>query len=72
MPNHWINREIESSLTGPAAQLRIFPVWLVLGRGRLEKALFLEDAAVQTELMCARANRDPGLFLKDLKLPLVC
>ncbi|MCQ3808867.1 MAG: AAA family ATPase, partial [Acidimicrobiia bacterium] len=76
MPENWIFRTFEPVLTAPAAQLQLFPVWLLLGPRQVGKSSLLkkcspahshvdlDDLAVRE-----RANRDPLLFMRDLQPP---
>ena len=78
MPQSWIGRTLEPVLDGPAEQLRLFPVWLLLGPRQVGKSsllhrcskghafINLDDLEVRE-----RANRDPVLFLRDLDPPFV-
>jgi predicted AAA+ superfamily ATPase len=77
-PTSWINREFESLLT-PSSSLGPFSVLLMLGPRQVGKSsllnrcvsaethrIELDDLEVRT-----RANQDPVLFSKELKVPLL-
>lgn len=44
MPLQWIERTLESLLDGPAEQLRLFPVWLLLGPRQVGKSSLFRRA----------------------------
>lgn len=78
MPPTWISRTFESVLEGPADQLRLFPVWLLLGPRQVGKSSLLrrtspDHAWVDLDDLEVRdrANRDPVLFMKELEPPFV-
>ena len=78
MPNHWIDRTFQPALTEPAEQLRLFPVWLLIGPRQVGKSSLLHKCAsghayVNLDDLGARerANRDPALFVRELKPPFV-
>ena len=65
-------------MTTPAAQLRLFPVWLLLGPRQVGKSALLDRCAqghsyfsLDDLAMRERANRDPTLFMRDLTPPFV-
>lgn len=79
MPTNWITRTIERILTDSAPQLRLFPVWLILGPRQIGKSstllrcsssdrqyVNLDDLQTRT-----RATHDPQLFFSSLKAPLL-
>ncbi|MCM2279288.1 MAG: ATP-binding protein [Oligoflexia bacterium] len=79
MPNGWIKRTIQAVLTDAASQLRLFPVWLILGPRQIGKSstllrcstsdrqyVNLDDLQIRT-----RATQDPQLFFSGLKAPLL-
>ena len=76
MPVHWIERTFEPVLTTPAEQLRLFPVWLLLGPRQVGKSSLLDKCAdghtcISLDDLGTReiANRDPALFVRDLAPP---
>ncbi len=76
MPENWISRTFEPVFTVPAAQLQLFPVWLLLGPRQVGKSSLLKKcspAHVHVDLddlaIRERANRDPLLFMRDLQPP---
>jgi len=76
MPNTWITRTFEPVFTLPAAQLRLFPVWLLLGPRQVGKSSLLQKCGSTHEHVDLddlatreRANRDPLLFMRDLRPP---
>ena len=78
MPQSWIPRTLEPVLGSPAEQLRLFPVWLLLGPRQVGKSSLLHrcskgHAFVNLDDLDvrARANRDPVLFMRDLRPPFV-
>ena len=78
MPNPWFERTFEPVLTEPAAHLRLFPVWLLLGPRQVGKSSLLARCAqghayVSLDDLATRerANRDPVLFMRDLTPPFV-
>ena len=77
MPTDWFKRVFEPILRSPPESLRLFPVWLLLGPRQVGKSALLrrvsaperqiidlDDLAVRT-----RANADPILFAKEIRLP---
>ena len=78
MPQAWIPRTLEPVLDSPAEELRLFPVWLLLGPRQLGKSSLLHrcskgHAFVNLDDLDvrARANRDPVLFMRELRPPFV-
>ncbi len=78
MPNRWRTRTLESLLAAPAAPLRLFPVWLLLGPRQVGKSSLLKRCAGNRRFVDlddldvrARANQDPELFMRDLQAPLL-
>ena len=78
MQETWIDRTFQPVLTAPAAHLRLFPVWLLLGPRQVGKSSLLHRCAgghayVSLDDLEARgrANRDPLLFVRDLAPPFV-
>ena len=78
MPSPWFERTFEPVLTAPAEQLRLFPVWLLLGPRQVGKSSLLARCAqghvyVSLDDLATRerANRDPVLFMRDLTPPFV-
>lgn len=79
MPTNWIKRDIENIIRSPAPQLKIFPVWLLLGPRQVGKSSLLKKCAGKTRTYInlddlqvrQRANEDPVLFLKDLRPPFI-
>lgn len=78
MPPGWIPRTFEPLLQGPAEQLRLFPVWLLLGPRQVGKSSLLRRCSpghawvdLDDLEVRERANRDPTLFLRDLDPPFV-
>ena len=78
MPNPWFERTFEPVLTEPAAHLRLFPVWLLLGPRQVGKSSLLARCArghayVSLDDLATRerANRDPVLFMRELTPPFV-
>ena len=78
LPNHWIDRTFEPVLTAPAEQLRLFPVWLLLGPRQIGKSSLLAKCAQGHAYVSLddigtreRANRDPAFFMRDLTPPFV-
>ena len=76
MPINWIERTFQSVLTAPADQLRLFPVWLLLGPRQVGKSSLLHRCAsghayVDLDDLTTRerANRDPALFVRELRPP---
>ena len=76
MPVDWIERTFQPVLTTPAAQLRLFPVWLLLGPRQVGKSSLLHKCArghayVNLDDLTTRerANRDPALFVRELRPP---
>ena len=65
-------------LTAPAPQLRLFPVWLLLGPRQVGKSSLLDRCADGHAYVSLddldtreRANRDPVLFVRELTPPFV-
>ncbi|MCY4029281.1 MAG: ATP-binding protein [Acidobacteria bacterium] len=65
-------------LTAPAPQLRLFPVWLLLGPRQVGKSSLLDRCADGHAYVSLddldtreRANRDPVLFIRELRPPFV-
>ena len=65
-------------LTTPAPQLRLFPVWLLLGPRQVGKSSLLHRCADGHAYVTLddldtreRANRDPVLFVRELTPPFV-
>jgi uncharacterized protein len=79
MPSLWFIRTFEPILSEPAAALRLFPVWLLLGQRQVGKSALLRKIAGSQRTVIdlddlavrARANTDPILFARDLQLPCV-
>ena len=78
MPTHWIERTFEPVLTIPVKQLRLFPVWLLLGPRQVGKSSLLHRCASGHRYVDLddldtreRANRDPALFVRELAPPFV-
>ena len=78
MPLNWIDRTLQPVLDAPAEQLRLFPVWLLLGPRQVGKSSLLHrcsrsHAYVNLDDLDVRerANRDPVLFMRDLEPPFV-
>ena len=78
MPNAWIDRTFQPVLTAPAPQLRLFPVWLLLGPRQVGKSSLLHRCADGHAYVSLddldtreRANRDPVLFMRELTPPFV-
>lgn len=78
MPNPWIKRSLEDLLAPPAAALRLFPVWLLLGPRQVGKSSLLKHCGGPRRFVDlddldtrARANQDPELFMRGLKPPLL-
>ena len=78
VPDSWIDRTFQPVLTAPAAHLRLFPVWLLLGPRQVGKSSLLHKCAgghayVSLDDLATRerANRDPLLFVRDLAPPFV-
>lgn len=78
MPEFWIDRTFQPVLTAPAAHLRLFPVWLLLGPRQVGKSSLLHrcadgHACVSLDDLDTRerANRDPVLFVRELAPPFV-
>ena len=76
MPINWIERTFQPVLTAPADQLRLFPVWLLLGPRQVGKSSLLHKCAgghayVDLDDLTTRerANRDPALFVRELRPP---
>ena len=76
MPVNWIERTFQPVLTTPADQLRLFPVWLLLGPRQVGKSSLLHKCArghayVNLDDLTTRerANRDPALFVRELRPP---
>ena len=73
-----IPRTLEPVLDTPAEQLRLFPVWLLLGPRQVGKSSLLHRCAQGHTFINLddlgvreRANRDPVLFMRDLRPPFV-
>ena len=78
MPLTWVSRTLEPVLDSPAEQLRLFPVWLLLGPRQVGKSSLLHRCSKGHDFVNlddldvrARANRDPILFMRDLRPPFV-
>ena len=78
MPLDWIDRTLQPVLDTPAEQLRLFPVWLLLGPRQVGKSSLLHRcsgshayANLDDLDVRERANRDPVLFMRDLRPPFV-
>ena len=78
MPLDWIHRTLQPVLDAPAEQLRLFPVWLLLGPRQVGKSSLLHRcsgshayANLDDLDVRERANRDPVLFMRDLRPPFV-
>ena len=78
MPPDWIHRTLQPVLDAPAEQLRLFPVWLLLGPRQVGKSSLLHRcsgshayANLDDLDVRERANRDPVLFMRDLRPPFV-
>lgn len=77
MPRPWIPRTFEPVLTAPAAQLALFPVWLLLGPRQVGKSALLKRCSATNRQLVdlddlnvrARANDDPELFIRELEPP---
>ena len=76
MPTDWIDRTFQPVLTSPAEQLRLFPVWLLLGPRQVGKSSLLHRCASDHAYVSlddlttrARANQDPALFVRELRPP---
>ena len=76
MPINWIERTFQPVLTTPADQLRLFPVWLLLGPRQVGKSSLLHKCAgahayVNLDDLATRerANQDPALFVRELRPP---
>jgi uncharacterized protein len=77
LPEAWIPRTLEPLLTGPAPVLEPFPVWLLLGPRQAGKSSLLKHCASSDRTFVdlddldvrTRANRDPLLFMRELKPP---
>ena len=74
MPINWIERTFQPILTTPAEQLRLFPVWLLLGPRQVGKSSLLHVCAsghayINLDDLSTRerANRDPALFVRELR-----
>ena len=74
----WIDRTLQPVLDAPAEQLRLFPVWLLLGPRQVGKSSLLHRCSkghtfinLDDLQVRERANRDPVLFLRDLEPPFV-
>lgn len=74
----WIPRTLEASLSPESPQLKLFPIWLLLGPRQVGKSSLLlhcnkdrmyvnlDDIQVRQQ-----AVRNPALFAKSLELPLI-
>ena len=78
MPQPWIHRTFQPVLSGPAEHLRLFPVWLLLGPRQVGKSSLLDRCADGHAYVSLddldtreRANRDPVLFVRELRPPFV-
>ena len=78
MSDSWIDRTFQPVLTAPAPQLRLFPVWLLLGPRQVGKSSLLDRCADGHAYVSLddldtreRANRDPVLFMRELTPPFV-
>ena len=78
MSDSWIDRTFQPVLTAPAPQLRLFPVWLLLGPRQVGKSSLLDRCADGHACVTLddldtreRANRDPVLFVRELTPPFV-
>ncbi len=78
VPEAWIDRTFQPVLTAPADHLRLFPVWLLLGPRQVGKSSLLHKCAdghayVNLDDLATRerANRDPVLFVQEIKPPFV-
>ena len=78
MPGTWVDRTFQPVLTAPATQLRLFPVWLLLGPRQVGKSSLLHRCADGHAYVSLddldtreRANRDPVLFVRELSPPFV-
>ena len=78
MPLDWIHRTLQPVLDAPAEQLRLFPVWLLLGPRQVGKSSLLHRcsgshayANLDDLDVRERANWDPVLFMRDLRPPFV-
>lgn len=78
MPNSWIDRTFEPVLEEPAPQLRLFPVWLLLGARQVGKSSLLQRCAANRRYVNLddyttreRVNRDPALFMRELESPFI-
>ena len=76
MPISWIERTFQPGLTTPADQLRLFPVWLLLGPRQVGKSSLLHKCAgghayvnLDDLKTRERANQDPALFVRELRPP---
>ena len=75
----WITRTLEALLLSPPASLGLFPVWLLLGARQVGKSSLLLRCATKDRQLVnlddlsvrTRATRDPTLFARDLKPPLL-
>lgn len=78
MPVSWIPRTLEPVLGVPAEQLRLFPIWLLLGPRQVGKSSLLRRCSEGHEFISLddlevreRANHDPVLFMRNLRPPFV-
>ena len=78
MPDPWIDRTFETTFREPAPQLRLFPVWLLLGARQVGKSSLLQRCATSHRYVNLddfttreRVNRDPALFMRELEPPYV-
>ncbi|MEZ4221523.1 MAG: ATP-binding protein [Polyangiaceae bacterium] len=78
MPNTWYERTFEEALRAAPPSLRLFPVWLLLGSRQVGKSSLLKHCApertyINLDDLATRvaANRDPILFSRELKPPLI-
>jgi predicted AAA+ superfamily ATPase len=79
MPESWISRTLEDLVMAPPQALQLFPVWLVLGPRQVGKSALLRRCASHDRQLVdlddldvrTRAQQDPYLFSRDLRLPLL-
>ena len=78
MPNTWIYRSLESSLT-TSSPLSLFPIWLVLGPRQVGKTSLLKRCSTPERHYISlddlptrrRATESPELFTQSIKLPVL-
>lgn len=78
MPNTWIYRSLESSLT-TSSPLALFPIWLVLGPRQVGKTSLLKRCSTPERHYISlddlptrrRATESPELFTQSIKLPVL-